>query len=176
MIASALGNAPWSVLAAGVGRGMGVSVGTATILISLLILLTWIPLREFPGSGTVANALLVGVAMDAVLGLISSPTTIVWRYASLAGGIVLVGVGTAVYLGARLGAGPRDGVMLSVHRRTGRSIRLTRTMIEVAVVIAGALLGGRAGIGTLLFALLVGPSVQAAMVTLRVVPDVRQNR
>lgn len=171
MIASSLGNAPWSVLAAGVGHTAGMTVGLATIVLSLVILVTWIPLRQVPGSGTLANALLVGVAMDAMLRILPPVTSIVGRYGSLLAGIGLAGVGTAVYLGARLGAGPRDGLMLGLQRRTGWSLRRARTVIEIAAVTAGAVLGGRAGVGTLMFAFLIGPSVQVAVFVLRVDPD-----
>ena len=163
LIASALGNAPWSVLAAGSGERAGVSVGTATIAISILVLLLWIPLRQRPGLGTIANALVVGLAIDVVLLLLPDPHGLVLRYALVLAGIGLVGVGSALYLGANLGAGPRDGLWVGVHRRWGVSPRLTRTILEVSAVGLGVALGGRAGVGTLAFALLVGPAVHVAV-------------
>jgi uncharacterized membrane protein YczE len=138
--------------------------------VSVVTLLAWIPLRQAPGLGTILNALLVGVALGLVLEAVSTPDELVWRYALAAAGIALVGLGSGLYLGSRLGAGPRDGLMLGLHRRTGVSVRLARTALEVTVVVAGALLGGTAGIGTLAFALLIGPAVQASLVLMRSAP------
>jgi len=170
LVASDLGNSPWTVLAEGVGQHTAIGVGAATVLLSVLILAAWIPLRQRPGLGTILNALLVGVALGLVLEVVSTPDELVWRYALVAAGIALVGLGSGLYLGTRLGAGPRDGLMLGLHRRTGVSVRLVRTLLEVSVVAAGVLLGGTAGIGTLAFALLIGPAVQAALALLRSAP------
>lgn len=167
LIASQLGNTPWSVLAAGFGGVTDISVGTATIIISGLVLLAWIPLRVRLGLGTIANAVVIGLAIDLVLALLPVPDALAWRYALVLGGIGLVGIGSALYLGAALGPGPRDGLWLGVQRRSGLSGRLTRTIIEVTVVAAGVALGGRAGIGTVAFALLIGPTVQAAIMLTR---------
>ncbi|MDQ3677110.1 MAG: hypothetical protein M3401_09960 [Actinomycetota bacterium] len=172
LVASDLGNAPWTVLAEGVGDHTTIGVGAATVALSLLILLAWIPLRQAPGLGTILNALLVGIALGLVLEGVSTPDELAWRYAFVGIGITLVGLGSGLYLGSRLGPGPRDGLMLGLHRRTGVSVRLARTALEVSVVAAGALLGGTAGIGTLAFALLIGPAVQAALLLLRSAPAV----
>lgn len=166
LVASDLGNSPWTVLAEGLGEHTAIGVGAATVVLSVVVLLLWLPLRQRPGLGTVLNALLVGVALGVVLDLVATPGDLVWRYAYVLGGIALVGLGSGLYLGTRLGAGPRDGLMLGLHQRTGVSIRLARTGLEVTVVVAGVLLGGTAGIGTLAFALLVGPAVQASMAVL----------
>jgi uncharacterized membrane protein YczE len=166
LVASALGNTPWTVLAEGVGMKAGIGVGAATVLISLLVLLSWVPLRQSPGLGTIANALLIGPALGIVLLLISKPHVLVWQGAFVLTGILLVGLGSGLYLGCRMGPGPRDGLMLGIHRRTNVSVRLARTTVEVLVVVAGVLLGGTAGVGTLVFALLVGPVVQRSLVLL----------
>jgi len=167
LVASTLGNSPWTVLAEGLGEHTAIGVGAATVVLSVVVLALWLPLRQRPGLGTVLNALLVGVALGVVLDLVWTPGAIVWRALYVLGGIALVGLGSGLYLGTRLGAGPRDGLMLGMHERTGVSIRLVRTGLEVTVVVAGVLLGGTAGIGTLAFALLVGPAVQASMALLR---------
>ncbi|MDX6689590.1 MAG: hypothetical protein QOG15_1047 [Solirubrobacteraceae bacterium] len=170
LVASDLGNSPWTVLAEGLGDKTAIGVGAATVVLSLVVLLSWIPLRQGLGLGTILNALLVGVALGLVLEFISTPDALLARYALVAAGIALVGLGSGLYLGTQLGPGPRDGLMLGIHRRTGVSVRLARTAIEVTVVVAGALLGGTAGIGTLAFALLIGPAVQAALIVLRSAP------
>ena len=170
LVLSELGNSPWTVLAEGVGKQTAIGVGAATVAVSLLILLAWIPLHQAPGLGTILNALIVGLVIAVVVDLVPTPDALLWRYVFVAAGIALVGLGSGLYLGARLGAGPRDGLMLGLHRRTGVSVRLTRTVLEVAVVLAGVLLSGTAGIGTLAFALLVGPAVQASLVLLRTAP------
>jgi uncharacterized membrane protein YczE len=170
LVASDLGNSPWTVLAEGLGDQTAIGVGAATVVLSLIVLLAWIPLRQAPGLGTILNALLIGVALGLVLELVSTPDALVWRYALVAGGIALVGLGSGLYLGSQLGPGPRDGLMLGMHRRTGISVRLARTALEITVVVAGALLGGTAGIGTLAFAVLIGPAVQAALTLLRSAP------
>ena len=166
LIAATLGNSPWSVFAAGAGERTGVSVGVATIAISVLVLLAWIPLRQPPGLGTIANALVVGIAIDVVLAVLPEPDAIVLRYAFVLAGIAVVGIGSALYLGANLGPGPRDGLWVAIHRRYGVSPRRTRTVLEVSAVAAGVALGGRAGVGTIAFALLVGPAVHAAVTLL----------
>jgi uncharacterized membrane protein YczE len=170
LVLSDLGNSPWTVLAEGVGDQTGIGVGAATVVVSLLLLLAWIPLRQRPGLGTILNALIIGVVIAVVIDLVSTPDSLLGRYVFVAAGIALVGLGSGFYLGARLGAGPRDGLMLGLHRRTRASVRLTRTVLEVTVVVIGALLGGTAGIATLVFALLIGPAVQASLKLLRTAP------
>jgi uncharacterized protein len=153
-----LGNSPWTVFAQGLSVQTPLSLGTATIATSFAILLAWIPLRVRPGLGTVLNAVLIGVAIDATLGYLG-PVPLAGRIAELAGGIALVGAGSGLYLNAALGPGPRDGLMTGLHGRTGRPIALLRAGLECSALVAGALLGGTVGVGTLAFALLVGPAV-----------------
>jgi uncharacterized membrane protein YczE len=163
LVHSRLGNSPWTVLAEGVSKHTPLAIGTATIAISGLVMLAWIPLRQRPGIGTVANAVLIGVAIDVMLPVLPGPGGIVARYAFVAVGIAFVGIGSGLYLTANLGPGPRDGLMTGLHFRTGRSLRLVRTLIEGSALLAGWALGGRVGVGTVAFALLVGPAVQAAV-------------
>lgn len=167
MILAALGNSPWTVFAEGVSRQTPLSIGAATIAASGVILLIWTRLPVRPGLGTIANAVLIGVAIDTTLGWLDEPAGTVTRVAFVFGGIALVGLGSGLYLGCRLGPGPRDGLMLGLHETTGRPIALLRTGIELSAFAAGAALGGTAGVGTLAFALLVGPAVA---VGLRVLP------
>ena len=166
LVASELGNSPWVVLSEGVEVQTPLSVGVATVVISFLVLLTWIPLRQRPGLGTVANAVLIGVAIDVSLLWLPTTDDLAARYALVAAGIALVGVGSGLYLTCFLGPGPRDGLMTAISRATGLSLRAVRTGLEIAALTSGALLGGTVGIGTLAFALLVGPAVQAAVLPL----------
>jgi uncharacterized membrane protein YczE len=166
IVASELGNSPWTVLAEGAAEQTALSVGTTTVLISVLVLLAWFPLRQRPGLGTVANALVIGVVMDLTLQVLPSLDALGLRALALAGGIALVALGSGVYLACRLGPGPRDGLMTGLHRRTGRSLRLVRTALELSAVAAGFALGGTVGIGTVAFALAIGPLVQAALAAL----------
>ena len=163
LIASALGNSPWSVFAQGIAKQTPLSIGAATIAMSFTILLLWIPLRQRPGLGTIANAVVIGLAIDATLALLPDHAPLPVRYAQVLGGIALVAVGSAFYLGSALGPGPRDGLMTGIHRRTGRPVALVRTGIELAAMTVGIVLGGRFGVGTVAFALLVGPAVAAAL-------------
>jgi uncharacterized membrane protein YczE len=163
LVHSRLGNSPWTVLAEGVSKHTPLAIGTATIVISVLVMLGWIPLRQRPGVGTVANAVLIGVAIDVMLPLLPGPGGLVTRGLFAAAGIALVAVGSGLYLTARLGPGPRDGLMTGLHFRTGRSLRLVRTALEGTALVSGFLLGGRVGVGTVAFALFVGPGVQAAV-------------
>jgi uncharacterized protein len=163
LVHARLGNSPWTVLAQGVSKQTPLAIGTATIVISFAVLLAWIPLRQRPGLGTVLNAIVIGVAIDVMLPLLPGPGGIVARLAFVAAGIALVAAGSGFYLTARLGPGPRDGLMTGLHFRTGRSLRLVRGLIEGAALVTGFLLGGRVGVGTVAFALLVGPGVQAAV-------------
>jgi uncharacterized membrane protein YczE len=163
LVESELGNSPWTVLAEGAAEQTGLGIGTATVAISFIVLAMWIPLRERPGLGTIANAIVVGLALGVTVALMPYLDGIVLRGAEVAVGIGLVAVGSGLYLMTRLGAGPRDGLMLGLHRRTGRSVRLVRTTIESAAVALGFALGGTVGIGTLAFALAIGPAVQAVL-------------
>lgn len=160
LIRAGLGNAPWDVLHQGVARHLGISIGTVTIAVSVLVLVMWIPLREVPGLGTLSNAVIVGLAQDLGLALVPSPHAMAGRIALMTAGVAANAVATAMYIGARLGPGPRDGLMTGLHRRTGRPIWLVRTLIEVSVVVLGFLLGGDLGVGTLLYAVAIGPLVQ----------------
>jgi uncharacterized membrane protein YczE len=160
MIRATLGNAPWDVLHQGMAIHLPISIGTAVIVMSVVVLLFWIPLRELPGLGTVANAILVGLTTDAALMLIHAPEGLPERSLLMVGGVVGNALATALYLGSQFGPGPRDGLMTGLHRRTGVSIRLVRTSLEVLVVVIGWLLGGVVGLGTVLYAIAIGPLVQ----------------
>jgi uncharacterized membrane protein YczE len=163
MIRATLGNAPWDVLHQGLAIHLPITIGQAVILVSLVVLLLWIPLRELPGLGTIANSFAVGLTADLTLGLLSAPDALWQRSLLMVGGVVLNALATALYIGSQLGPGPRDGLMTGLHRRTGLSIRLVRTGMEVAVVAIGWLLGGVVGIGTVLYAVAIGPLVQVML-------------
>jgi uncharacterized membrane protein YczE len=158
-LASALGNQPWSVLDQGVARRTGLSVGAIVVIVAALVLLCWIPLRQKPGLGTIANLLIIGPAVDATALVLPTPQALPVRIIYLVVGIVLCAAATGLYIGAHFGPGPRDGLMTGLAKR-GLSIRLARTMIEVTVVVVGILLGGTFGVGTVLFALGIGPLAQ----------------
>ncbi len=163
LLSAALGNAPWTVLAEGVALHTPVTVGVATQLIGVVVLCGWLPLRERPGLGTVLNVAVIGVAIDVMLSLFALPAGVGWRVAALAGGTVLVGVGSGLYLTAELGPGPRDGWMTGLHRRYGWPLARVRAAIELSVLALGAALGGTVGAGTIVFAVLIGPAVGAAV-------------
>jgi uncharacterized membrane protein YczE len=159
VVASELGNSPWTVLAEGVSKHTPLSIGAATFSISVLVLLCWIPLREWPGLGTVLNAIVIGVAIDATLALLPHLDSHGVRWVALLGGIAIVGLGSGLYLTAALGPGPRDGLMTGLHARFGWPLAAVRTGIELTAVTAGFLLGGTVGVGSVLFALLIGHAV-----------------
>lgn len=163
LVASDLGNSPWTVFAQGVSLNTPLEIGAATIAISFVVLLLWIPLRQAPGFGTIANAIWVGLAIDGSLALLPDNPALGLRWVLLAGGIALVALGSGFYLTAALGPGPRDGLMTGLHRRTGMTLRLVRAGIELSVLAAGFILGGTVGVGTLAFALAIGPGVQLAV-------------
>ena len=160
MIRSGLGLDPWDVFHYGIAQHLPVSFGTVTIIVGMAVLLLWIPLRQWPGLGTVANVIVIGLATDATLALLDAPDAMPVRVALLLGGIVSNGLAGALYIGSQFGPGPRDGLMTGLVRRTGRSFRLVRTSIEVTVLIVGWLMGGVVGVGTILYAVLIGPVVQ----------------
>lgn len=160
MLTAGLGVDSWDVLHQGVATRSGVSFGWVVNGTSLLVLALWVPLRQRPGIGTVANALVVGVVADLSLRVLSEPSHLAGQAALLAAGIVLNGLATGLYIGAGLGPGPRDGLMTGLAARTGRSIRSVRTVIEAVVLGAGWLLGGPIGIGTLAYAAAIGPLSQ----------------
>ncbi len=174
MVRGALGLAPWDVLHSGFARHVPVSLGQAVILVSFVVLLLWIPLREVPGLGTVSNAIVVGLAADATLALLDRPALLGWRIGLLVAGVVLNGLATALYIGAQLGRGPRDGLMTGLARRTGGSLRLVRTALEVSVVALGLLLGGALGVGTVAYAVAIGPLTQWMLPACTVPIDVRR--
>ena len=163
VVRSELGNAPWTVLAEGLSNRSSLSIGMLTILIGLVVLLGWFPFRERPGTGTVLNVLAVGVFLDLTLAQLPTLEGVASRGAALLAGIVLIGLGSGLYLGERLGPGPRDGLMTGIQRRTGIDFWIIRAGLEISVLVAGALLGGTVGIGTVAFALLVGPAVNAGL-------------
>ena len=163
MVRGELGLAPWDVLHSGFIRHVPITLGQAVILFSVLVLLAWVPLREVPGLGTVSNAVVVGLAADATLAVLDAPDATWARVGLMLAGIGLNGLATAMYIGAQLGRGPRDGLMTGLVRVTGRSLRLVRTCLEVSVVVVGLLLGGALGVGTVLYAVLIGPLAQAML-------------
>lgn len=160
MVRGDLGLAPWDVLHSGLIRYVPITLGQAVVVMSFVVLLLWIPLREKPGLGTISNALVVGFSADAALALLDPPDSMALRIGLMVGGVVLCGLASAMYIGAQLGRGPRDGLMTGLARRSGRSLRLVRTGIEVTVVVIGLLLGGTLGLGTVLYALAIGPLTQ----------------
>jgi uncharacterized membrane protein YczE len=159
-VLAGLGLDPWDVLHQGLAVVLGHQIGTVSIAVGALVLLLWIPLRQRPGLGTVSNVVVVGLAMNATLALLPVQHGAVARAATLAGAVLLCGVATGMYITAGFGPGPRDGLMTGIARRTGRSIRLSRTVIELTVLLTGWLLGGTVGVGTLLFAVAIGPLAQ----------------
>lgn len=158
-----IGSAPWDVLSQGVTRHVPLSFGVVTILISILVLLLWIPLRQRYGVGTVLNALLVGPSADIGLWLIPAGQPLWMRIVFFALGLLILSMATGLYIGAHFGPGPRDGLMTGLHRRTGWPIWIVRTGLEITVVVIGWILGGVVGVGTLIFALSVGPLCQYFM-------------
>jgi uncharacterized membrane protein YczE len=156
LVLAGLGLDPWDVLHQGLARTFGLGIGTWAIIASLLVLLGWVPLRQRPGIGTVTNAVVVGVVIDVVLALAHQPHALWARIALLVGGVVGNGIATGFYIGAGLGPGPRDGLSTGIARR-GHSMRVVRTTIEASVLVTGFLLGGTVGVGTVFYALAIGP-------------------
>jgi len=168
MVRAGIGVAPWDVLSQGISLRTGLSFGLVTNVVGAIVLLLWIPIRVRVGFGTVANVLLIGTCAQLGLNVIPQQTA-PWAQALVfAGGLALVAVATGLYIGARLGPGPRDGLMTGLHRRTGWPIWVVRTSIEVIVLAAGWLLGGQFGIGTVAFALLIGPMVGVTLPLFRI--------
>jgi uncharacterized membrane protein YczE len=168
MVRAGIGVSPWDVLTQGLATQTGLPFGLLTNLIGVAVLLLWIPLRQKPGVGTVLNVLLIGPSAQLGLWLIPQQT-VPWVQALVfAGGLAMLAIATGLYIGARLGPGPRDGLMTGLHRRTGWKIWVVRTIIEVTVLTIGWILGGQVGVGTLLFALLIGPMVNVTLPLLTV--------
>ena len=175
MVLASLGLDPWNVLNQGLSRRLGLGVGTWAIIVGVVVLLAWVPLRQRPGIGTIANVLVVGVVIDVILATVDPPHALAARIAVLLGGVVLNGVATGAYIGAGLGPGPRDGLMTGLASR-GHSIRTVRTALEVTVLACGWALGGSVGIGTLLYALAIGPLAHHFIPRLRIGTPVAAER
>ena len=156
LVLAGLGLDPWDVFHQGLSRTFGLAIGTWAIIVGGVVLLLWIPLRQRPGIGTISNVVLVGLTMNVVLGHVHAPHGMAARVACLVCGVVLNGIATGAYIGAGLGPGPRDGLMTGLAAR-GHSIRVVRTGLEVTVLVIGWLLGGTVGVGTVVYALSIGP-------------------
>lgn len=173
MVTSELGLSPWEVLAQGIAVRTGLAIGTVGIIVGWVVLVGWIPTGERPGIGTILNILLIGSTTNVALDLLpdlgplaleaTSAVDLAVRGSLLGGGILCIGLGSGLYLSAEVGPGPRDGLMTGLHRRYGWSIRRVRTALEIAVLVVGFILGGTVGIGTIVFALTIGPLVQWAL-------------
>ncbi|GAB7070010.1 hypothetical protein H7J06_06405 [Mycobacterium hodleri] len=168
MVRAGLGLDPWDVFHQGLANRTGMTMGVATAVVGVAVLLAWIPLRNRPGIGTVANVIVIAVTVDAALAVLPEPTGLPVRVAMMLGAVLLNAVSTVLYIAAGLGPGPRDGLMTGLVARTGRSVRLVRTSIEATVLVVGWLLGGTVGIGTVVYAFGIGPLVQ---LTLRLTPQ-----
>jgi uncharacterized membrane protein YczE len=165
LVVTSLGNSPWIVLSEGISLNSTLNIGESTFLISVVVLLLWIPLRQHPGFGTIANIVVIAAAIE--LGLLVIPTAqnMYVKYFYVLFGIALVGIGSALYITCGLGTGPRDGLMTGLHHKTGVRVGRVRLGIEVMALSIGALLGGSLGVGTALFALLIGQSVAISLVS-----------
>lgn len=163
MARSGLGLAPWEAFHQGFGNHLGVPLGTISIALGIPILLLWLPLGERPGIGTLLNVLLIGSSSNVGLVLLPAASGVPLQLVELLAGIVIIAIGSGLYLASDLGPGPRDGLMIGLHHRFGWSIRLARTTVELAVLVVGYLLGGTIGVGTVLFALGIGPLVQVSL-------------
>ncbi len=163
VIQSNIGNAPWSVLAQGISQRLNISMGWSTFAISALVLLAWLPLREKPGFGTLSNLIIIAIAIQTGVTIIPLQSNFILGVIFALFGITLVGFATSLYITCGLGPGPRDGLMTAIHRRTGVRVGRVRLSIETSAVLIGALLGGRVGLGTVLFAVLIGQMVAIAL-------------
>lgn len=159
IVDAAIGNGPWTVLAQGLTVRTGLQIGVTTFIVSVIVLLLWIPLREKPGLGTIANAIVIATALQVMMAVLPHPEGFAWRLFMVLAGIAVIGIGSGLYLTTNLGPGPRDGWMTGIHVRTGWPIPAVRLGIEIGVLLLGWALGGTIGLGTVLFAVLIGPSV-----------------
>tara|TARA_B100002052_G_scaffold80171_1_gene73194 strand:+ start:355 stop:1041 length:687 start_codon:yes stop_codon:yes gene_type:complete len=176
IIGSGSGVSPWTVLAQGISSKTDLSIGMATFLISILILIFWVPLKQIPGIGTILNAIIIASAIDLTLGFIPKPELIYLKLLQASFGIFIVGIGSGIYLASNLGPGPRDGLMIGLQQKTNTSIPLIRTIIEIAAVTVGWFLGGIVGIGTILFVFGIGPCVGVGLTLVEKVSKKRINK
>ena len=172
---SNLGVPPWDVLHQGISEKTDIKMGTVIIIVGVVLLLAWIPLRMKPGIGTIMNAVQIGLVENVMEDLLPNSDLIVARVAYLIAGMLFIAFGSGLYIGAELGSGPRDGLMLGLNKRFGISIRLARTTIEIAVLVVGLFLGGSLGLGTFVFAFGIGPLVQKALHALRMSPSLNES-
>lgn len=172
LLLAGLGVDPWDVLHQGLSRRLGLGVGTWAIIVSVFVLLLWIPLRQRPGFGTLSNLVVVGLTIDAILATVPPVHGLAARVIVMLGGVVLNGIATGAYIGAGLGPGPRDGLMTGLAAR-GHSVRVVRTCIEITVLLTGWLLGGTVGIGTVVYALGIGPIAHLSIPLLAIEPASR---
>ncbi len=163
-----LGADPWNVFHLGVAKIFSLNIGMVMILVGALVLLLWIPLRQRPGLGTISNVIVIGLAADAALALMPPLESLVTRSILLVCAIMVNAVATGMYIGAGFGSGPRDGLMTGINARTGWSVRSVRTAIELTVLFAGWMMGGTLGVGTVLYALAIGPLIQLCLPWFRV--------
>ena len=159
LIVSFTGASPWSVLAQGISLNVNLSIGTITLLISIVVLLLWIPLRQKPGMGTILNALIIAIMIDLCIKYVPTPSNYIYQLILAVISVIMVGIGGGIYLISNLGAGPRDGLMIGLQKITNFPIAVVRATLEISVVSIGWYLGGTVGVGTLLFAFGIGPCV-----------------
>ena len=176
IIGSGSGVSPWTVLAQGISSKTDLSIGMATFLISIFILIFWVPLKQIPGIGTILNAIIIASAIDLTLGYIPKPELIYLKILQASFGILIVGIGSGIYLASNLGPGPRDGLMIGLQQKTNTSIPLIRTIIEITAVTVGWFLGGIVGIGTILFVFGIGPCVGVGLTLVEKVSKKRTNK
>jgi len=172
---SNLGVPPWDVLHQGISEKADIKMGTVIIIVGVVLLLAWIPLRMKPGIGTILNAIQIGLVENVMENLLPDSDLIVARVAYLIAGMLFIAFGSGLYIGAELGSGPRDGLMLGLNKRFGISIRLARTTVEIVVLVVGLFLGGSIGLGTFVFAFGIGPLVQKALLALRMSPSLNES-
>ena len=172
---SNLGVPPWDVLHQGISEKADIKMGTVIIIVGVVLLLAWIPLRMKPGIGTIMNAIQIGLVENVMEDLLPDSDFLLARVAYLAAGMLFIAFGSGLYIGAELGSGPRDGLMLGLNKRFGISIRLARTTVEIVVLVVGLILGGSLGLGTFVFAFGIGPLVQKALLALRMSPSLNES-